>query len=486
MNYKCECGKEFDNPQKFNGHKSNCDIHLIACNKLYLTKEQRSSHYKESIINKYGSLNNYSISQSEAIKNSFKSRTDTVDYYVNHINKDEFIKDYIVENHPRSFMRDKYHISDYMMDQLVKKFNCKKDKKQSSKLGWATKYSLYPQDNVNNWKKGHETRIANSGSIEASYQEGLKKHQQTMLDKYGVACSLNLDYLSNNRKKKHSTPNETFAKLLERNDINYEREYNIELKSYDFKVGSTLIEINPTITHNTYFIPYGDYSGIKETYHQDKTELAEEHGFRCLHVWDWDDVNKIISLLKPRVTVYARKCLVKEISISEAKGFLDKYHLQGYAKDQIRIGLFYDTTLVAVTTFGKPRYNKNYQYELIRYASSYNVIGGAARLFSYFNKHYSPSSIISYCDKSKFQGKVYRELGFSSKSISIGKHWYNIKTHIHITDNLLRQRGFDQLLGKEYGCYGKGTSNEELMLKHDFLPVIDAGQETFVWNSSID
>lgn len=26
--YVCECGKEFDNPQKFNGHKSHCKIHL--------------------------------------------------------------------------------------------------------------------------------------------------------------------------------------------------------------------------------------------------------------------------------------------------------------------------------------------------------------------------------------------------------------------------------------------------------------------------
>lgn len=32
--YKCECGKEFDNPQSFNGHKSHCKIHAISCNKL--------------------------------------------------------------------------------------------------------------------------------------------------------------------------------------------------------------------------------------------------------------------------------------------------------------------------------------------------------------------------------------------------------------------------------------------------------------------
>ena len=31
--YKCECGKEFTNPQSFNGHKSNCVIHLKATGK---------------------------------------------------------------------------------------------------------------------------------------------------------------------------------------------------------------------------------------------------------------------------------------------------------------------------------------------------------------------------------------------------------------------------------------------------------------------
>ena len=32
--YKCECGKEFDHYQKFNGHKSRCKIHYKALGKL--------------------------------------------------------------------------------------------------------------------------------------------------------------------------------------------------------------------------------------------------------------------------------------------------------------------------------------------------------------------------------------------------------------------------------------------------------------------
>lgn len=54
----------------------------------------------------------------------------------------------------------------------------------------------------------------------------------------------------------------------------------------------------------------------------------------------------------------------------------------------------------------------------------------------------------------------------------------DIKTEQHITDNLLRQRGFDQLFNTNYG---KGTSNEELMLEHDFLPIYDCGQITFIY-----
>lgn len=30
MKFKCECGKEFDNPQSFNGHKSHCKAHQLV------------------------------------------------------------------------------------------------------------------------------------------------------------------------------------------------------------------------------------------------------------------------------------------------------------------------------------------------------------------------------------------------------------------------------------------------------------------------
>ena len=132
-------------------------------------------------------------------------------------------------------------------------------------------------------------------------------------------------------------------------------------------------------------------------------------------------------------------------------------------------------------TFGKPRYNKHYEYELLRLCShsDYIVVGGAERLFKHFVDAYKPNGIVSYCDASKFDGGVYTRLGFNFKSVSSPtKHWYNIKSGQHITDNLLRQRGFDQLFN---ASYGKGTSNEELMVEHGFLPIYDCGQRGYVF-----
>ena len=73
---------------------------------------------------------------------------------------------------------------------------------------------------------------------------------------------------------------------------------------------------------------------------------------------------------------------------------------------------------------------------------------------------------------------VYEKLGFELKEQTAPtKHWYHPKTKKHITDNLLRQRGFDQLHKTNFG---KGTSNEELMKEHGYVEIYDCGQLVFV------
>ena len=62
------------------------------------------------------------------------------------------------------------------------------------------------------------------------------------------------------------------------------------------------------------------------------------------------------------------------------------------------------------------------------------------------------------------------------------RHWYSPELKQHITDNGLRLRGFDLLMGKTYGTYGKGTVNDDLMREHGFVEIWDAGQAVWIWN----
>lgn len=317
----------------------------------------------------------------------------------------------------------------------------------------------------------------NPSSYQNKIEQQLLKTKQVCLEKYGVefTCMRQEARLHGN----NSTPNKEFKQLLINNNLyindSESSEFSLENKSYDFKVGKNLIEINPTYTHSISINPF-NRNPISKDYHFNKSKIAKDNGFRCIHIWDWDDKNKIIQLLKSRDLIYARKCVIKEVSKHDAIIYLNKYHLQGYANDSIRIGLYFNNQLVSIMTFGKPRYNNNYEYELIRYCSNYSIVGGVEKLFKYFLVNYSPNSIISYCDMSKFTGDTYLKLGFKFKSCSISRHWYNIKTKQHITDNLLRQRGFDQLFNTSYG---KGTSNEQLMLDNGFVEIYDAGQAVY-------
>lgn len=331
-------------------------------------------------------------------------------------------------------------------------------------------------------QKGQATRIKNSGDLKKSYLDGIEVQSKTILEKYGVpyAC---MRSEARNFSKSNSKVNLAFAVLLENNNINFSREFTLERFSYDFKVNNKLIEINPAPTHNSTWSIFDDKQGLTSDYHQNKTRIANQNDYTCIHVWDWDDLNKIINLLKsPSNRIYARNCTVKEVSLKDTNNFLNLYHLQGTCRNQtIRLGLYYNDNLISLMTFGKPRYNKNYEYELLRLCTKFDfeVVAGASKLFTYFIRHYSPASIISYCDLSKFKGDVYTKLGFNLQSVSNPSlHWYNIKTKQHITDNLLRQRGFDQLFGTNYG---KGVSNEKLMLEHNFVKIYDAGQATYIW-----
>ena len=115
-------------------------------------------------------------------------------------------------------------------------------------------------------------------------QEVQDKSTKTIQEKYGVEWNCQRDEAKNGYNL-DSKPNKAFEELLKSYNIDFEREFPLEDKSFDFKVGNTLIEIDPSGTHNS---TWGIHSKepTSRRYHWNKTQLALKYDYRCIHVWD--------------------------------------------------------------------------------------------------------------------------------------------------------------------------------------------------------
>lgn len=236
-----------------------------------------------------------------------------------------------------------------------------------------------------------------------------------------------------------------------------------------------------------------------KNYHKSKTIQCLKSGIRLIHIFEdeWynaDKRQKIQSIIKSALGIYehklgARECIIRSIEFSTAKEFLDKYHLQGGgATSSVNIGCYKDDTLLGVMTLGDPRFDTNFDWEIIRecWLPDTLVIGGASKMFEYFKRNYNPLSVISYCDATKFTGSVYFNLGFKLDTVNpmTEPNYVWIKASI--------SNGFEtlpryQTQKKKLIARGLGVETQtetEIMENLGFVRVYNSGNLRFVWTKN--
>lgn len=232
-------------------------------------------------------------------------------------------------------------------------------------------------------------------------------------------------------------------------------------------------------------------SKAERDYHLLKTEKCEQLGIQLIHIFEneWilkQDIvkSRLRNLLKQNQNkIFARTCRVMNISPIIAKQFMDDNHIQGSCNAKIQLGLYSPLNdLVGVMSFGKSRFNRKFEYELIRFASKLDmtIVGGASKLLSHFKMEYSPNSIISYADRRWSQGNIYKTLGFSFSHNSSANFWIIEKGSLILQSRLKFQK---HILEKTLTNFDPLLTADKNIFLNGYRRIWDCGNKVFIWNN---
>lgn len=252
-------------------------------------------------------------------------------------------------------------------------------------------------------------------------------------------------------------------------------ELDIYLPEYNFAIEH----------HGLYWHSYGQQeSPSDKKKHQHKHQLCVDNNIKLYQIleneWFHPSTKEILkSKIKLSLgmgnKIYARKCSVRELDNNEYREFMSKYHMQGNRSASVRIGLFYQDELISVMSFNK---HPKYEWEITRFASKTDtiIVGGASKLFKYFNVNYNPGQILTYADRRYSDGNLYRKLGFKFDGFTDPNYFYMRNGEIFSRQQFQKHKLRDKLED-----FDQTLSESANMFNNGYRRMWDAGHYRFLW-----
>ena len=248
------------------------------------------------------------------------------------------------------------------------------------------------------------------------------------------------------------------------------------------------IEYNGLYYHTQRFRP-------KSSYHLNKAKCAGAEGIDLVQIFsdefefNWFSIQRLILNrlgLNHSFRIYARSCELQEfVSSNIANEFYDTHHVQGSPGYGEHIALTRENVIIAVMTFSKRMSGRKTagagEWELVRYATSDNVVGGASKLFAAFIKKHSPTRVVSFSDNRLFTGGMYEKLGFRKTNVYGPDYKYvSLDNKRRLHKSRFQHKHLKQLLGEKYdpaktereNCEGAG-----------YYRIYDCGLTKWVWQN---
>lgn len=166
-------------------------------------------------------------------------------------------------------------------------------------------------------------------------------------------------------------------------------------------------------------------------FHQEKVAAAIAQGFRCITIYDWDDVDKALLPLAPCTTmIRAENLKVVGINPLKAIGFIHNNSCATVHRTPVNaLGYYHNDELVQVATIGTALRAKSCKYELqtiCTKAKTYIVSSREHSLYKELLTRIGNDGIVAYLDLSKDHPSKYSSLGMNLIQTNAPKRvWYN-------------------------------------------------------------
>lgn len=350
------------------------------------------------------------------LKEECKKRNANYQYVTNYFLKKypQFSKDNLtlakIEKYQNNILNDynnlltvnaiakKYHISNRTIVKFLKRENVYQTNEEARKDKFRKE----------NGQKISTSLAGNSFSKKRAYQtyNSFSNYEQQVLN---WATVNNLDFNLHDRKT-----------LLT----------NQELDFY-FPAPKLAIEVNPLATHNSnQYQPFGitNQQTKPDNYHQRKFLQAQKQGITLISLFEEDLTepkwtNKTIPFLNMKFglqkmkTYYARQTVIRAISTSVVKEFLNAYHLDGSTPAKWKFGIFskQNDELLGVFTLGVPHaYKSKNLVELKRlgWKSGVQVRFGISKITKFVERNFDFKGLLTYSNNNIGYGKGYQKSGF--------------------------------------------------------------------------
>lgn len=217
-------------------------------------------------------------------------------------------------------------------------------------------------------------------------------------------------------------------------------------------------------------------------YHHDKYLSAQKAGIQLVQLWedDWTTKPEVVkSILKQKLGV-AEKVLAVDTEVitatkEQAEEFLRETHLQGYASGTHYLGLVSKGGIETLRAIMVLEDESEKVLNIVRYATSANVVGGFTKLLDHATKTFNHDSFTATSDHCEANEEIYENNGFIVEAVLPPDYMYVVKNERKLRSEypLERFRDDPKLLWEE------GLTERELADLNGLDRIWDAGKTLY-------